>query len=185
MNLFHFYRYSTLHFKDYISGAKSCIELVAVHSANQEEMLKEKSYLRCFKRFIKYLRNFDQLNVQIVGFGKKGRKVVDKSLPRVIDPVNPYNNLASNWNLKSIELVKDYANETKRRLDSLGSRRSIDLHLLFKPQSVYCNEVEESDSSQWLVGSILMDPDSFLADVEIRKNAKTARITHCGWVWKF
>lgn len=164
-----FYRYSTLHFNDYVSGAKSCIEQIAVYAATQEEMCTEISYLRCFKRFIKYLRNFDALNVQIMHFSKKVRKAVDKNRPRVIDPVNPYNNLARNWNPKSIEWVKFYANGTKQRLDFLGSRGSIDFRLLFEPQSA---------------GSTSNNCGTFLPDLKIHNDAKTDQIKHCGWVWK-
>lgn len=165
-----FHRYSTLHFNDYISGAKSCIELIAVHAAKQEEMCEEISYLRCFKRFIKYLRNFEDLNIQIVHFKKKKRAVVDKNRPRVIDTVNPYNNFVNNWNQKAIELVKFYADETKQRLDYLGSRGLIDLRLLFEAQSVYGSEQQFG---------------SFLPDFKIINDAITDQITHCGWVWKF
>lgn len=98
-----------MHFNDYVSGAKSCIELIAVYAANQEDKMGTKSYLRSFERFIKNLQNFDQLNIH---FESNENQVLDKNRPRVIDPVNPYNNLANNWDRKSIELMKQYANET-------------------------------------------------------------------------
>lgn len=162
--MFLIHRFKSLDF-NYVSGAKSCIELIAVHAANQEEQLEQLSYIRCFKRFIKYVRNFDQLNIIFNDqFTKKQRKVVDKDRPRVIDPVNPYNNFASEWNPKSIELVKYHANETKRRLDLHGGHGLIDLRQLFAPQSI--------------------DSGIILPDLNICKDVSNIQITHCGWVWK-
>lgn len=156
-----------MHFNDYISGAKSCIELIAVYAANQELEMGTRSYLRCFNRFIKYLQNFDGLDVLF----ENEFQVLDKNRPRVIDPVNPYNNLANNWKQKSIDLVKGYANETKRRLDYLADHKLIDLFKLFEPQPVYRNEIGDiflnnPKRSQWLVGSITSR--SMLPDLKIR-----------------
>ncbi|XP_055298394.1 uncharacterized protein LOC129566463 [Sitodiplosis mosellana] len=53
--------YKTLHFNDYVSGAKTLIELVAVYAAKKEQNMETKSYLRSFKRFIDYLKNFEHL----------------------------------------------------------------------------------------------------------------------------
>lgn len=165
---FFFHRYKTLHFNDYVSGAKSCIELIAVYAANQEECMAKKSYLKCFQRFIKYVQNFDQLNIH---FEKNEQQVLDKNRPRVIDPVNPFNNLANNWNRKSIELVKHYACETERRLNILESSRLVDLRQLFEPQPVYRSELGEifvynPNRSQWLVGSTTSR--SLFPDLKIR-----------------
>lgn len=156
-----------MYFNGYVSGAKSCIEFIAVNAANQEENMQSHSHLRCFDRFIKCLQNFDQLNIH---FGNE-HQVADKSLPRVIDPVNPYNNLAINWDRQSIELVKSYANETQRRMNSLASWRLIDLHLLFEPQPVFRIEVGEifvynPNKTQWFISSIAAN--SLLPDLKVR-----------------
>lgn len=141
-----------MHFGDYVSGAKSCIELIAVYAANQEEKMGTKSYLRSFERFINFLQNFDNLDIH---FGE--HQVLDKNRPRVMDPVNPYNNLAKNWDRKSVELVK-YAKETKRRLDTLANIRTVRLDQLFEPQPVFRPDMSgmfeyNSNESQWLVGT--------------------------------
>lgn len=165
--IFHF-RYKTLHFNDYVSGAKSCIELIAVRAANQEEKMDTKSYLRSFERFINYLQHFDDLNIH---FEMNEHHVWDTSRPRVIDSVNPYNNLAKNWDRKSIELVKHYAKETKNRLDFLANRRLVHLNQLFEPQPVFSPDInkifpKDDYQSHWLVDQIATV--SMLPDLKIR-----------------
>lgn len=159
-----FFRYKTLYFKDYVSGAKSCIELIAVYAANQEDKMETKSYLRTFERFINYLVHFDNLDIH---FEKNGYQILDKKQPRVIDPVNPYNNLAKNWDQASIRLVKQYANETKRRLNILASSRMALLNSLFEPQPVFRTDMREIFRTQhWLVGQTATV--SMLPDLKIR-----------------
>ncbi|XP_031640198.1 2'-5'-oligoadenylate synthase-like protein 2 [Contarinia nasturtii] len=155
--------YKTLYFTEYVSGAKSCIELVAVHAAIKEQNMDRKSYLRSFKRFIEYLRNFSNLNIH---FEKNEFDVFDNSRPRVVDPVNPYNNLAKNWDWKSIQLVSAYANETDRRLQWLANVRAIRLDQLFESQPSYRPDIGEIfKSKDWLVSTINY---SLLPDLKIR-----------------
>ncbi|XP_055298389.1 2'-5'-oligoadenylate synthase 2-like [Sitodiplosis mosellana] len=149
--------FKTLHFNDLRnrSGGKNCIELIAVYAAKQEENMETKSYLRSFKRFMDYLKNFDNLNIHF-------ETDDDKDRPRVMDPVNPYNNLAKNWT-KSIHLLKDYANESNKRLQSLADSRRARLDELFEPQPVYRPNMH----GQWIVG---VDTETFsrLPDLKIR-----------------
>lgn len=155
-----------MHFSDYVSGAKTCIELIAVYAANHEEKMEKKSYLRSFQRFINYLQNFDDLNIH---FEEDEHQVLIKSRPRVMDPVNPYNNLATEWDRKSIGLIKSYANETKRRLDILASTPTAPLNKLFEPQPVLLPEIREifgCNSTKWLIGTTATD--SLFPDLKIR-----------------
>lgn len=163
-----FFRYKTLDFNDYVSGAKYCIELIAVYAANQEEGMQTRSYLRSFQRFIKYMQNFDNLNIH---FERNEGQVLDKNRPRVIDPVNPYNNLTKNWDPKSIQLIKDYAIESNRRLQALANGGPARLEVLFEPQPVYSLDMRQiykygqTERSQWLVST---DTFSLLPDLKIR-----------------
>lgn len=129
------FRFKTLHFEGLKrrAGCKNCIELIAVHSANLEENFQTKSYLRCFKRFIDYLPNFDAL---IIHFEESDQQILYKDRPRVIDPVNPYNNLAANWNSQSDNLkkLKSFAKETKNRLNKLANSKEVCLDKLFEAQ---------------------------------------------------
>lgn len=128
-----------MRFDDYVSGAKSCIELIAVYAANKEQKFETKSYLRSFDRFIKYLQNFDDLNIDFNNNNDHEHQV----RPRVIDAVNPYNNLAKNWDQKSIKLIKSYAKESNRRLQFLADHRAVHLDQLFEPQPVYNEDMTE------------------------------------------
>lgn len=160
--------YQTLYFPKYISGAKSFVELIAVYAAKKEEKMETKLFLRCFKQFIDYLKNFEHLNIH---FEISDSKLLDKSRPRVMDPVNPYNNLAKNWDQKSIMLMKEYAKETGRRLDCLAAARVVRLNELFEPHLrvlPIVNEVFQINPkhSQWLVGSV--SEYSSLPDLKVR-----------------
>ncbi|XP_055298386.1 2'-5'-oligoadenylate synthase 1A-like [Sitodiplosis mosellana] len=161
--------FKTLHLNDLRnrSGAKNCIELIAVYVAKQEENMETKSYLRSFKRFIDYLKNFDNLNIH---FETDEHRVLNKSRPRVMDPVNPYNNLAKNWDRQSIQLVKAYAHESNRRLEVLANSRAARLDQLFEPQPVYRPDMGEMfernpTKIQWLVGT---ETFSRLPDLKVR-----------------
>lgn len=170
-----------MRFNDYVSGAKSCIELIAVYAANQELNMGNKSYLRCFQRFITYLQQFDSLNIH---FGMQEHQIWDKTRPRVVDPVNPYNNLAKNWGRESIQLVKRYAGETNRRLSILAQMRVADLNQLFEPQPVYIPNMWETfglKNAAWFIGiyaNVSMLPDlkvrneRFHKDFELRNGLK-------------
>lgn len=138
-----------------------------MHAANQEQGMVTKSYLRSFKRFIDNLQNFDNLNIH---FEKNEHEVLDKNRPRVMDPVNPYNNLAQNWDPKSVQLVKDYARESNRRLEFLANLRMARLDQLFVPQPVYRQDMRDifeynPTKSQWMVGTKAF---SLLPDLKVR-----------------
>lgn len=98
-------------------------------------------------------------------------QVLDNGRPRLMDPVNPYNNFAKNWSEKSIEWLKYYANVTNRRLQILADGKIAQLSILFEPQP-HMPLLSElfpygSNYTQWLVGCL--DYNS-LPDLKIRNN---------------
>lgn len=165
--------YQTLYFNEYVSGAKNSIELIAVYAALKERNYDSLSYLRCFMQILNYLMKFDDLNVV---FGNEYKfpehQILDKGRPRLMDPVNPYNNLVKNWSRQSIELIKLYANETNRRLQFLANGNLIQLNILFEPQPMHMPLLSEifpkhNNHTQWLVQRL--DYNS-LPDLKIRNN---------------
>ncbi|KAG4079675.1 hypothetical protein HA402_009061 [Bradysia odoriphaga] len=151
--------YKTLYFDEYVSGAKSAIELVAVYAAGKERNYGSVSHLRCFGQVVKYLMHFDEMNIVFEKEYKFAEhQPVDGRRPRLLDPVNPYNNFASNWSRKSIELIKCFAKETNRRLQILADGKMAQLNVLFEPQPTRLAILSKvfpdtSHRSQWLVGS--------------------------------
>lgn len=122
--------FKTLYFERYISGAKLMIELVAIHSAKKEiHCQKVPDYFRCFIDIIYRFLNLDHLNIV---FGHRNQR---KTRPRVLDPMNPYNNLGNNFEDDEKQLLMRYARETFRRiLGELGTAMRIDT--IFEPQGL-------------------------------------------------
>lgn len=111
-----------------------------MHRTNcrEEEELETKiSYLRCFKRFAEYLKEFDNLKIQ---FGEYEHQFLVSpkfgDYPRIMDPVNPYNNLAKSWSSSytKLEQLKLYANVLYDRLDKWENSGSADVKILFPGQ---------------------------------------------------
>lgn len=144
------------------SGAKNCIELISVHAAIEE--MATKSCLRSFEHFIMCIQKFDDLNI---AFGSNGHQCVR---PRVMDPVNPYNNLASCWDPDSIKLLKQYARETSKRLQHLESSDNALLDKLFEPQPVYRSDMPEilGFDPMKLKIELGTTPYSLLPDLKVR-----------------
>lgn len=160
--------YKSLHFEEYISGAKYCIELIAVHAANKENDSPKKEYLRAFRCFIGDMQKFDNLDIHFEENGNSHQWNGYQHRPRVIDPANPYNNLAKLWDRSSIEKVKRYANETARRLELLAERR-IQFTNLFEPQPstlpFLVNTFKSLNSENWVIG---IEEYSGLPDLKIQ-----------------
>lgn len=107
----------------HISGASTFIELVAVHATKRKIMKKARrnNYLKAFVVFLELLKNFDELDVS---FGSCiGHSPIAKTLPRVIDPVNPYNNFAEYWceSRMDIDIIKDRSAATLQQIHDLVS----------------------------------------------------------------
>ncbi len=108
----------------HISGASTFIELVAVYAARKgrRRNRQHNPYLKAFIRFLQMLMNFKELDVS---FNNRSALFMKHSfyhkMPRVIDPVNPYQNFARYWSShkdKTDEL-KNEAATTFRRLQNL------------------------------------------------------------------
>lgn len=178
------YWFKTLYFEKKISGAKSLIELVAVFAVIEERKYDSTSYLKCFTRILNYLRNFDDINIVFENEYKfEEHQILDVSRPRVMDPVNPYNNFAKNWDEKAIELLKVYANETYDRLQPQSESNSIRLNRLFDPQPTRISILSEvfpykCGISKWLIGpksqklllpDLTIRNDNFWREMRFRK----------------
>lgn len=103
-----------------ISGASTFIELVAVYTASKRCIGKKplNPYVKAFKKFLEFLINFEELDVS---FGISVTELEKHLLPRVIDPVNPYNNFARYWseNRGEIDALKSSAALTLEQLRKL------------------------------------------------------------------
>lgn len=130
------YWYKSLYLENYISGAKMLIELVAVFVANKEiRTYNERSHLRCFSDIIRMLQSFDGLNIVFMDeYKMPEHQPPVKTSPRVLDPANPYNNLAENWKYADQNLLKGYAAETYRRLCSESNSSPMRMDIVFEPQ---------------------------------------------------
>lgn len=106
-----------------ISGANTLIELIAVYAARKGRRGNRKfnPHLRAFIRFLDMLTNFEQLNVSFNRCNAmfKEHPPGESAVPRVIDPVNPYNNFIKYWSGKMIEALKCRAASTMDRLGHL------------------------------------------------------------------
>lgn len=140
--------YKTLHIPDYVSGAKSFIELVAVRAAHIERSSgasTKKMHLRTFGRILDFIINFDSIRVifydeyEIPAHRSVARQM-DAVRPCLLDPSNPYNNLARNFvdKPRMKDLLIGYARETKNRLyQVMDGRWQMDVDAIaitFEPQ---------------------------------------------------
>lgn len=125
---------------DNISGASTFIETLAVYASRKGRRGKRKfnPHLKAFIRFLEAVMKFESLNVAFNRCNAMFRQhpPVENVIPRVIDPVNPYNNLVNYWNIDSINSLKDMARATHTQIQHLilsgnySDDRMIDL--LFK-----------------------------------------------------
>lgn len=91
-------------------NAKVMIELIAIYAAQIEMKQSDKSYSSCYCRFLSLIKDFDNLNIVFEEeYIFPEHQVIDTSRPRVIDPVNPYYNLAKGWKSEEIMIIKAHA----------------------------------------------------------------------------
>lgn len=148
--------YKSLYFPQYISGAKALIEMVAVFAAQKEKKFDSKSHLRCLATILEQLLCFDNLNVVFEEELQKlaSHNQIGNQRPRVIEPANPYNNLAQNWSKEIKALIQTYAAETRRRLDYMCTARNTNIWMLFEPQPRLIPNISKVlPNSKWAVGS--------------------------------
>lgn len=162
----------------YISGRSTLIELVAVHAGKKEEdrtCFKEKqSLLSAFDTFLTLMQHFGQIKIEFDFDPLQPQRSIDQfpqlksndhlkcTTPFVIEPANPFNNLAGGVTLTHAKLLESFATETRRRLDLYVKMTSvvacIPLNQLFEPQPtihVYISDAMRKFVSnlQFLVGT--------------------------------
>lgn len=116
----------------HVSDGKLLIELVAVYAAQKEAVFQPKSHLRCFTAFMGLLQNFESLDVVFNGeYIFPEHQVTDNNRPRVMDPTNPYDNLANNWSTTAKEQIIAYANGTLQQLQDMCAEGKVDFDILF------------------------------------------------------
>ncbi|XP_037047811.1 uncharacterized protein LOC119082388 [Bradysia coprophila] len=103
--------YDSLNIKQ--SNSKIMFEILAMHCAQLENKFPTKSILRCFMGYLKMLENFEELDVVFRDEYKFPEHQFDEAttLPRVMDPVNPYRNCAEFFRSDTKILLKKYSLE--------------------------------------------------------------------------
>lgn len=177
--------YKTLYIPEYVSGAKQLIELVTVHAAHIERLggaPTNKMYLRTFGRVLDYIIKFDSIHVifndEYNSQFKSVARTMGSARPCVLDPANPYNNLAKNFvdkpNMK--DSLIGYARETKDRLyQLLDGRRQMNVDAIafvFAPQpQIIPNIPENILNAQFMVGAstnVVRFPDKTIRNERLR-----------------
>lgn len=107
----------------HVSGASSFIEMVAVHAARKGHYGNRKysPFLKAFIRFLQKLQNFGTMDVAFNRCNAmfKLHPPGETGVPRVIDPVNPYNNFMRYWNDDDVATLQSCAAATMAKLQDL------------------------------------------------------------------
>jgi hypothetical protein len=158
--------YKSVYLGEYVDGAKTIMELVATAAAKREEKQGEKSMLRAFMTFLGMLSKINSLKIL---FHQKGKNwelfdhIEIKSLiaagamkhdlqaiPRmktllrdyfIVEPGNPFNDMAEQLNKAVIEKLIVFAEVSKQRLEEVvfdlsktGNTKGLQFQKLFDPQ---------------------------------------------------
>jgi len=130
----------TLTIDAYISGRSTIIELLAIYAGQTEENNQSSpSILRAFNRFLENMKNLDKIGISFQS------EVLNLTCsppefpkPFIIEPSNPFNNLAKGIKPRAMEQFKKFAGETLRRLKNEVLQWSrlgyFPLELLFEAQ---------------------------------------------------
>ncbi len=123
----------TLFIDEFIPNRSTIIELVAIDAAKKEESKFFNCLSRAFFNFLKSMSEFDELVIIYEVFYNRNHidKLISKQKPLILDPTNPYFNVA-NIQISSIKMLKDYASETLNRWEN--PIITPDLNKLFEPQ---------------------------------------------------
>lgn len=181
---------------DYISGRSTLIELVAVYAGKKEEnrtcFQEKQSILSAFDTFLALMQNFGQIKVEFHDFDPlqpqrsidhypdfKSNDHLKRTTPFVIEPANPFNNLAKGVKPSQMKLFEMFAAETRRRLNLyviIKSVAHIPLDQVFEPQPtifVYMSDLMKKFISnlQFMVSSKVNDGPSS-PTMTIRKEEK-------------
>ena len=174
--------FKTVYIEKNISGAKTLIELVAVHAANQYQF-EENNHLKGFVKFLELIRSFESLRIVFREEYKfpEHQMAQNERTPIVMDPSNPYNNFARDWMSESYSQdrmnLMQYATETLRRvnffLDNTACQQNF-LERLFVPQPLLIPEIpEELLKANFMVSSeskVRRYPELKIRNEKITKN---------------
>jgi len=137
-----------------VSGVSLLVELIAVYAGQLEEKRRQatneqRSLVRAFKIFLELMQRFSQLQIQFdfdplaplrtkIGNWTPKCNSSLKALPYVIDPANPYTNVAVGISRAEMKQFQNYAVATLKRLGATLNRSRHYVpdmsNLLFCPQ---------------------------------------------------
>lgn len=180
---------------DYISGRSTLMELVAVYAGKKEEnrtcFQEKQSLLSAFDTFLTLMQNFGQIKIEFDFDPLQPQQSIDcypdfksnghlkLATQFVIEPANPFNNLANGVKPSQMKLFEMFATETRRRLNAfviIKSVAHIPLDQVFEPQPTiyaYMSEPMKTFIStlQFMVSANVNDGPSS-PTMTIRREAK-------------
>lgn len=141
----------TLFVKGNFSGRSYMIEVMALHAAKEEERtFSTVSILTAFRKFLESMKNLNSVMIVFEKYYKIGDvdEYILKQRPLVLDPANPYNNLAYPF-IKTYQIRKSFekfATETIHRLAMYNAIYNLNVNTIFNPQptQVPIEEVRKS-----------------------------------------
>jgi hypothetical protein len=159
--------YKSVYLGEYVDGAKTIMELIATAASKREEKHGKKSMLRAFMTFLGMLSKINSLKILFHQKGKNWELFDDNELksmtasggtmklgvremPRmktllhdyfIVEPGNPFNDMAEQLNKTVIDKLIAFSTVTKKRLEDIvldlsepGNRKGFPFQELFDPQ---------------------------------------------------
>jgi len=123
----------TVFYTEYVSGRSTIMEMVGVMAALEEENNSPKpSYQSALKKFLNKIKNISTISLVSTEFYSSDQipKSIANSIPLILDPTNPYNNLLDIKKSDFIKLLMSCAGNTLEILQT-GTQ---DLRIIFFPQ---------------------------------------------------
>lgn len=121
--------YKSASIATHVSGASYFMELVAVHVVHK---MSSNKHSDAFVNFLQQIINFENIDIVFLDEYRllNGHRPTDVMLPRLMDPVNPYNNLGRHFTTKSqvIPALKAHARNTYQNLRNLISMPDLQLY---------------------------------------------------------
>lgn len=121
--------YKSACIEKHVSGASYFMELVAVHVVKQ---MTNHKHREAFQKFLQEMKNFERINIVFAEEFRhlKGHRMPsNESLPRVMDPSNPYNNLGNHFagKIDVVAALKKHAQKTLENLQQLISTPDLEI----------------------------------------------------------
>lgn len=109
---------------DYVYGAKYAMELIAIKASQVVKYNSENLHLAAFQKFledVKYFSSIDLVFHEEYDHLHGHQPPKNRSTPFILDPANPYNNLAEAFMKRpnAIEALKNHAERTLRNIRGL------------------------------------------------------------------